>query len=78
MLVHVADSMERVRAIEALEAMAAAEGSGFSESQPGFGPMRTGDWLRWAQRHLDHHLKQFDVGARAREVAALSVTWTYS
>ena len=49
----------RARAIAALEAMAAADGSGFTASHPAFGPMTTRDWLRWAQRHLDHHLKQF-------------------
>ena len=52
---------ERARTIEALEAMAAADGSSFSASHPAFGPMSTRNWLRWAQRHLDHHLKQFGV-----------------
>ena len=52
---------ERARTIGALEAMAAADGSSFSASHPAFGPMSTRDWLRWAQRHLDHHLKQFGV-----------------
>ena len=52
---------ERARTIEALEAMAAADGSSFSTSHLAFGPMSVRDWLRWAQRHLDHHLKQFGV-----------------
>jgi hypothetical protein len=52
---------ERARTIAALEAMAAADGSGFSAVHPAFGPMSTRDWLRWGQRHLDHHLRQFGV-----------------
>jgi hypothetical protein len=26
---------------------------------PYFGPMSQEDWLRWAWRHTDHHLRQF-------------------
>jgi hypothetical protein len=26
---------------------------------PIFGPMSNSSWLRWAYRHLDHHLRQF-------------------
>ena len=52
---------DRARTIAALEAMAAADGSSFTASHPAFGPMGTRDWLRWAQRHMDHHLKQFGV-----------------
>lgn len=49
----------RARTITALEAMASAEAARFSASHPAFGPMKPKDWLRWAQRHLDHHLRQF-------------------
>lgn len=28
---------------------------------PDFGAMSEGDWLRWAYRHMDHHLRQFGV-----------------
>jgi uncharacterized protein with PQ loop repeat len=28
---------------------------------PDFGKMSEGDWLRWAYRHMDHHLRQFGV-----------------
>ena len=28
-------------------------------SHPDFGRMSDGDWLRWAWRHVDHHLRQF-------------------
>jgi hypothetical protein len=26
---------------------------------PFFGPMTTGDWMRWGYLHADHHLRQF-------------------
>ena len=50
---------DRTRAITALEAMAQGDGSGFAPSHPAFGAMTVKDWRRWAQRHLDHHLRQF-------------------
>jgi Protein of unknown function (DUF1569) len=28
-------------------------------SHPMFGPMTTGDWMRWGYLHTDHHLRQF-------------------
>ena len=52
---------DRARTIEALEAMAAADASELTPAHPAFGAMSKRDWLRWAQRHLDHHLKQFGV-----------------
>ena len=52
---------ELQRTISALAAMARADGAGFTSVHPAFGPMSKLDWYRWAQRHLDHHLRQFGV-----------------
>ena len=29
------------------------------ETHPFFGPMTSGDWMRWGYLHADHHLRQF-------------------
>ena len=36
-------------------------GRGDWPPHPDFGEMSEGDWLRWAYRHMDHHLRQFGV-----------------
>ncbi len=36
-----------------------AGGARCVESHPFFGPMTTGDWMRWGYLHADHHLRQF-------------------
>lgn len=28
---------------------------------PAFGPLRESEWMRWAWRHPDHHLRQFGL-----------------
>jgi hypothetical protein len=30
-------------------------------AHPVFGTMSEDDWLRWAYRHVDHHLRQFGI-----------------
>jgi hypothetical protein len=39
----------------------AAGPAGLAPEHPLFGPMRPADWRVWANRHLDHHLRQFGV-----------------
>jgi hypothetical protein len=49
---------DRVRAIAAIEAQAAAKG-GWPEYHPIFGKLSEWEWQRFAWRHTDHHLRQF-------------------
>ena len=35
-----------------------ASGGSWS-AHPIFGPMKRGEWMRWAYLHMDHHLRQF-------------------
>jgi len=50
-----------LRELEALlEAFVRRRGH-YSPQHPIFGRMSTRDWLRWAYRHTDHHLRQFGV-----------------
>jgi hypothetical protein len=39
----------------------AAGPADLAPAHPLFGPMRPSDWEIWADRHLDHHLRQFGV-----------------
>ena len=50
---------DRTRAIEGLEALAAA--AALIEAHGVFGAMSARDWHRWAFRHTDHHLRQFGL-----------------
>ncbi len=43
---------------ELIPAFAARQSYGF---HPLFGEMSKADWLIWAYRHIDHHLRQFGV-----------------
>jgi hypothetical protein len=51
---------DRARAIEGLEGIAAAAPAALTPAHGFFGTMSTRDWQRWAFRHTDHHLRQFD------------------
>jgi hypothetical protein len=49
-----------VARLEALMAIVTARKRNFVwQMHPIFGPMSEDDWLRWAYRHVDHHLRQF-------------------
>ena len=51
-----------VAALEAtVERLVSRSGRGDWPRHPDFGEMSEGDWLRWACRHMDHHLRQFGV-----------------
>lgn len=50
---------DRRRAVDGLRALAAA--TTLPPVHPYIGPMTREDWLRWAYRHTDHHLRQFGV-----------------
>lgn len=52
---------DRARAVEALEALAAAPSNGVRANHPIFGAMTLGDWHRWAYLHTDHHLRQYGL-----------------
>ena len=46
--------------LEALMVLVTARKRNFVwQMHPIFGPMSEADWLRWAYRHVDHHLRQF-------------------
>ena len=56
------DFARDVAALEAtVERLMSRAGRGDWPSHPDFGEMSEGDWLRWAYRHMDHHLRQFGV-----------------
>ena len=50
-------AVERAALLEVMRRF--ASGRGLRAEHPIFGPMRTGDWMRWGYRHTDHHLRQF-------------------
>jgi hypothetical protein len=43
----------------ALQRFAALPGEALSPEHPYFGPMTHAEWMIWAYRHADHHLRQF-------------------
>jgi len=49
---------DRTELQELIPAFAARQSFGF---HPLFGEMSQADWLIWAYRHIDHHLRQFGV-----------------
>jgi hypothetical protein len=56
------DFAHDVAALEATaERLMSRTGRGDWPAHPDFGEMSEGDWLRWAYRHMDHHLRQFGV-----------------
>lgn len=50
---------DRQRAIDGLRAVAAADPEALPNSHFAFGRMTRRDWMRWAYKHTDHHLRQF-------------------
>jgi hypothetical protein len=50
---------DRRRAIEGLRAVAAAGPEALPSSHFIFGLMTQRDWMRWAYKHTEHHLRQF-------------------
>lgn len=51
----------RERVVAGLEAMARWEVDARTPPHPAFGRLTTWEWQRWAWKHADHHLKQFDA-----------------
>jgi hypothetical protein len=49
---------DRAELLATIDAFAARRSFG---EHPAFGKMSQRDWLVWAWRHLDHHLRQFGV-----------------
>lgn len=47
--------------LKALTERFAATGGRGLHPHVAFGPLRPGEWGRWAWRHMDHHLRQFGV-----------------
>lgn len=54
-------SRDRARAIDGLRSLAAAAPEALTPTHFRFGKMSRGEWLRWAYKHTDHHLRQFGV-----------------
>lgn len=52
---------DRQRAIEGLRTLAATPAEGYPAGHLLFGALSHADWLVWAFRHTDHHLRQFGV-----------------
>ncbi|HJV21682.1 MAG TPA: hypothetical protein VJ570_03245 [Holophagaceae bacterium] len=52
---------DRLRAVDGLAHLAAAPDHIWPRSHKVFGTMEPADWLRWAFRHTDHHLRQFGL-----------------
>ena len=52
---------DRERAIQALRNLTAVRPDSFPSSHKVFGVMSHRDWLLWAYKHTDHHLRQFGV-----------------
>jgi hypothetical protein len=51
---------DRVRAVDGIDRLGAADGRTWLEPAHGFfGTMTLADWQRWAFKHTDHHLRQF-------------------
>jgi hypothetical protein len=53
------DFEKDVAQLEALVELITGTGSFERQSHPVFGRMSNAAWLRWAYRHMDHHLRQF-------------------
>lgn len=51
----------RDRAISALRALLHVLPGSFPSSHKVFGSMSSTDWLYWAYKHTDHHLRQFGL-----------------
>ncbi len=51
----------RERAISALRALPSVSPESFPSSHKVFGLMSSKDWLYWAYKHTDHHLRQFGL-----------------
>jgi hypothetical protein len=49
------------RAVSTLEAIAAATPDTLERGHGIFGLMSFSDWQRWAYKHTDHHLRQFNL-----------------
>jgi hypothetical protein len=52
---------DRSRAIEGLRRLAAAPATAFAPTHSIFGAMTARDWMRWAYRHTNYHLRQFGL-----------------
>lgn len=52
---------DRARAVELLRQLAGAAEGTLPAGHARFGAMRHRDWLHWAWKHTDHHLRQFGV-----------------
>jgi hypothetical protein len=52
---------DRSRSIDGLARLAAAPDHAWPRAHKIFGTMKPADWLRWAFRHTDHHLRQFGL-----------------
>jgi hypothetical protein len=52
---------DRTRVVEGLRKLATAPTDGLSKVHFRFGPMERKDWLQWAYRHVDHHMRQFGL-----------------
>jgi hypothetical protein len=50
---------DRERLREGFRRFAALDASSLSREHPYFGPMTHEEWMLWAWRHADHHLRQF-------------------
>ncbi|HJV89993.1 MAG TPA: hypothetical protein VJ623_06790 [Holophagaceae bacterium] len=52
---------DRRRVLDGLARLAAAPAHIWPRTHKVFGTMEPTDWLRWAFRHTDHHLRQFGL-----------------
>lgn len=52
---------DRDRVIVGLRSLAAAAPGALAAHHFMFGPMSPRDWHRWAYRHVNHHLRQFNL-----------------
>jgi len=50
---------DRLRVVEGLAQLAVAPAERLAPVHFMVGPMTRHDWLRWAYKHVDHHLRQF-------------------
>jgi hypothetical protein len=52
---------DRARVINGLRRLAKSPADSLAQFHFKFGPMARADWLQWAYRHVDHHLRQFGI-----------------
>lgn len=52
---------DRLRVIDGVTALAIAPADRLAVAHFMVGPMTRKDWHRWAYKHIDHHLRQFDL-----------------